>query len=133
MVNGSFWNQLIKFHVLFQCCTQWIIGNGANISYWYDCWGPTPLRRMKDGGPRPISQHILLQEAFSDGSPVISSFTDTVLVLNDLEDRFKWRWSANGEYSAGSVYKILITAGKIKWGFVEIWKAPAVKQKGHEL
>lgn len=65
MVNGSFfWNQLIKFHILFQWCTQWIIGNGAKISYWYDCSGPTPLRRMKDGGPRPISQHILLQEAF---------------------------------------------------------------------
>lgn len=71
--------------------------------------------------------------SLSDGSPVISSFTDTVPVLNDLEDRFDWHWSANGKYSAGSVYKILITAGKIKWGFVEIWKVPAVKQKGHKL
>lgn len=80
---------------------------------------------MKDGGPRPISQHISLQEAFSDGSPVISSFTGTIPVLNDLQDRSEWRQSANGEYSAGSVYKILITARKIKWGFVEIWKASA--------
>lgn len=75
---------------------------------------------MKDGLPRPISQHILLQEVFSDGSRVISSFTGMVPVFTDLEDVLVWRWLANGEYCAASVYKVVIEAGRIKWSFMEI-------------
>ncbi|XP_078169473.1 uncharacterized protein LOC144563882 [Carex rostrata] len=80
---------------------------------------------MKDGLPRPISQHISLQNAFSEGSPVLSSFTGTVPVLNESDDVLLWRWSANGEYSAYSVYKVLIEAGRINWGFVGTWRAAA--------
>lgn len=75
---------------------------------------------MKDGLPRPISQHILLQKAFSDGSCVISSFTGMVPVFTDLEDVLVWRWLANGGYSATLVYKVIIEAGRIKWSFMEI-------------
>lgn len=128
LVQGSFfWNQLIKLQPLFQWCTMWIIGNGARISYWYDCWGSEPLRRMKDGRPRPIYQHLSLNEALSEDSDIISSYTGTepVPVLYDHDDALVWRWSTNGEYSAASVYKMLIMAGKTHWGFMEIWSAAA--------
>lgn len=39
MCQGSFfWMQLLKFKLIFDSCTSWIIGTGAAMSYWFDAW-----------------------------------------------------------------------------------------------
>ena len=44
------------------------------------------------------------------------------LVSTD-EDTIMWRWGATGEYSSKSAYAILMSAGKIKWRFNNLWHA----------
>lgn len=42
--RGSyFWIQLVGLRNLFDVATEWMVGNGASISFWYDKWGPAPL------------------------------------------------------------------------------------------
>lgn len=126
MVNGSFfWKQLIKLHSLFQWCAQWNIGIGKRISYWYDNWGSSPIRLIRDRQPRPCAQLISLQEAITKRPSALNSYTGTILVLSDTDDVLVWRWSASGEYTASSVYKRMITTGKVCWNFMEIWTAAA--------
>ena len=36
-----------------------------------------------------------------------------------------WKWNASGEYSAASFYKLLVSAGRIRWNYMEIWRAAA--------
>ncbi|XP_078174442.1 uncharacterized protein LOC144568087 [Carex rostrata] len=80
---------------------------------------------MKDRLPRPIRQHISLKEAIPGEGDIISAYTGTVPVLQDHEDELIWRWTTSKKYSAGSIYKLLITTGKVRWGFREVWAASA--------
>jgi hypothetical protein len=48
----------------------------------------------------------------------------------DREDRWAWRWTADGRYSAASAYKLLHSGGVIMHGAERIWKSwapPKVK------
>jgi hypothetical protein len=48
----------------------------------------------------------------------------------DREDRWAWRWTADGRYSAASVYKQLHSGSVIMHGAERIWKSwapPKVK------
>lgn len=56
---------------------------------------------------------------------MLSSFTGTLLALNDQEDQLVWKWSSSGDYTASSVYKLMVSGGKIQWNFKKIWEATA--------
>ena len=43
--------------------------------------------------------------------------------LNELDDTISWRWSADGEYSSSSAYKIQFTTNFCKTNINPIWKA----------
>ena len=43
--------------------------------------------------------------------------------LNGLEDNISWRWTADGQYSANSAYKIQFTSNFSSMNLCPIWKA----------
>lgn len=118
-MGSFFWTQLIGFKQLFNWSTTWIIGNGASISFWYDQWGPYPLRLT---GSRQQLHAASLQDAFSDGYTVALPLSHTPPTLIDSDDELCWRWSQNGQYSASSLYAMMTTAGLVAWRFTRIWK-----------
>lgn len=56
---------------------------------------------------------------------MLSTYTGTVPVLTEYEDQLLWRWSTNGVYSAASLYKLIVSAGKIGWNYMEVWTSAA--------
>ena len=41
--SGSFfWYQLQRLKGIFEWCTEWHVGTGEAISYWFDAWGGLP-------------------------------------------------------------------------------------------
>ncbi|XP_078178924.1 uncharacterized protein LOC144573109 [Carex rostrata] len=90
----------------------WEVGDGTNISFWYDEWGCLTLATT---GTRcsnhawslyTASQHIQLPIQLTEGQP----------------DKLTWRWNSIQVYSAKSIYNALVTGGRIKWEFVGIWR-----------
>lgn len=121
--KGSFfWNQLHGIKGVFDCSNVWIIGNGAIISYWFDNWGQGVLANQ--------DFQIQFRKCSLRLAAGVLSLPVHDITLNQEVDSLAWRWSATGKYSAGSIYKIMSGAGKIKWRFQRIWKfkiPPTVK------
>jgi hypothetical protein len=59
-----------------------------------------------------VREFVLLWQAISN-----------VQGLNELDDTISWRWSADGEYSSSSAYKIQFTTNFCKTHINLIWKA----------
>ncbi|XP_078159587.1 uncharacterized protein LOC144555214 [Carex rostrata] len=118
--QGSFfWIQLHSVRYLFDLSIIWVIGNGHTISFWYDCWGKSVLVVT---GSRQQHHRISLRDAsttplWDSLIPIrqIPTFVDVV------EDELKWRWTAQGTYTAKSVYSVLVGVGRVKWHFRKIW------------
>lgn len=118
--QGSFfWVQLIGLKHIFTWCTHWEIGNGTAVSFWYDHWGPYPLRQT---GSRQQGHAISLSHALSHFNIINLPLTHTLPALNESDDILRWRWTANGQYSANSLYVVMTSGGLIAWRFTEIWK-----------
>lgn len=118
-----FWNQLVKIKPIFHWCAQWVVGNGKPVSYWYDSWNRPPVREIKNDGPRPPLQFISLRDMITCW-PWILPFPDHEIPdFTDEDDQLLWRWSSDGVYSSNSIYKVMLTGGKIKWSYKIIWRS----------
>lgn len=119
--GGSFfWRQLAKIKNLFHWCCTWKIRDGRSISFWFDGWNGMPIFQADEGMigiPRPTI-------SFREASPVILDMIP-LIQFTDEEDQLCWRWSSSESYSANSVYKAMISAGKTRWRYQLIWKCAA--------
>lgn len=112
--QGSFfWGDLISIKHIFNWSTSWIIGNGHTISFWYDHWDILPILQL--GSRCSFNRAWSLQIA-----------SENVEIYRDLDenqmDELIWRWTAEGSYSAKSVYHILVGGGLTRWEFHVIWR-----------
>jgi hypothetical protein len=122
-----------------------------NTRFWTDSWLPQgAICNFAQHLYRAISRHRqrdTMQESLHNrrwarditGAPTASVLCDYVRVseavegiqLNQLEaDRFVWRWTANGEYSASSAYRSFFIGMTSLRGAKEVWGAavpPKVK------
>ena len=107
--SGSFfWGQLLSIKHIFAWATQWIIGDGRLISYWYDNWGPLPIA---NSGSRQVGHSVSLRQARVLRLTAHQQF-QAFPQLTDQLDELLWRFSSNGQYSSASVYKMLIEIGR---------------------
>lgn len=85
------------------------------ILVWSLC--KNPIRRLKDGLPRPQFQGI----SFKDAWPIVQDLALQVLENSIMEfrqgDEIKWLWNAHGAYSVFFFYKLMWTRGLIRWRF----------------
>lgn len=99
--TGSFfWNQLVKIKPLFHWHAAWAVGDGFQVSYWYDSWGLLPIRSLKDGMQRPIKQVISLNEMLTRWPIIFENAMDEIPLLSDTADVLTWRCSSDGQYTA---------------------------------
>lgn len=87
---------------LFAWSTDWEVGDGTAISYWFDSWGGIPRSQFDEIDiTRPM---VSLREAWPSRHQVDPSLDGSVQVeFNSNEDRIKWNWSKDGCYSASSI------------------------------
>ena len=113
--KGSFfWTQLQGIKGIFEFSTTWVIGTGNTISYWFDNWGRGILANQ---GTQ--IQHRMISLGMAATTQALEAREVT---LTQDDDSLVWRWTHSGTYSANSVYKVMIGAGKIGWHLVNIWK-----------
>lgn len=122
-VSGSFfWICLLKIKALFHWCTCWKVDDGGSISFWYDSWTALPLRHYRDHLPRPNKQQLSLKEALQSPSQRPHTKEMAKIVTTQSQDLLEWKWTRHGEYTASSVYKLMVSGGRARWGYDEIWR-----------
>lgn len=119
--GGSFfWKQLQSLKNLFTWCTQWMIGDGRKISYWFDVWDEYPRAALN----LVLEPNISLQEACPRLDAINPNESSLSLAqFSDGEDHISWKWDSHGVYTAKSAYQILCMGGKIKCAFMYVWAA----------
>lgn len=113
--RGSFfWCQLVQLRPMFDWSTNWRVGNGTSISYYFDRWGEDTLAAL---GSRQPYAAISIREA-NELNPELCSN----LIFNDELDILNWNWSSTGLYTAKSFYLVMMTGGRMLCLFHKIWK-----------
>lgn len=80
--------------------------------------GSDPLVQL---GARQLQHSLSLRDVIVSYNIQDLPTSHSIPTLTDQEDELRWRWSANGRYSAKSLYGIMATAGLISWNFTNIW------------
>ncbi|KAJ4777641.1 RNA-directed DNA polymerase (reverse transcriptase)-related family protein [Rhynchospora pubera] len=135
--SGSFfWKDLRSLRYLFQLSVRSNVNCGKNTLFWYDNWSGSNLQ-LFGYEPEPFQNHLLtLKNALLSWhvyfpAPVTALQAKLHLVLSSLNlhgnqlDECSWRWRSDGSYSAASIYKTLILAGKTNFPYTFIWKVKA--------
>ncbi|KAJ1701012.1 hypothetical protein LUZ63_000791 [Rhynchospora breviuscula] len=139
--RGSFfWQDLQALRLYFQLSTYTEIQSGRQNLFWFDQWGDKrlyhfgsepshlPKKFISLVNAMPILAHLLPAPLTRDQTELLHTASNMLFTPN--KDSLKWRWTSNGKYSAASVYRALITAGKLKFPLKRIWSikvTPSVK------
>jgi hypothetical protein len=129
---------------LFAASTIVTIGDGKFAKFWTSSWAqgqtlqniaPTLFRKAK-------RKNITVQKALQDNkwighiSPVVSAvelheyvliweLVHRIQLVEGTEDSIVWRWTADGEYTAQSAYRIQFQGTFSKLNLSPVWKARA--------
>lgn len=125
LITGSFfWNQLGNIKHIFIRATQWMIGDGKSVSFWFDAWKEEPL---KVGGRRGVSRiNISLREAWASRDHLLPGLDmGHIISFSQQEDRLVWRGGISGNFTVKLAYTLLTSLGRIPWPFAFIWKCAA--------
>ncbi|KAK1668638.1 hypothetical protein QYE76_056797 [Lolium multiflorum] len=126
---------------LFAAATSVDIGDGASASFWHDSWLFGALPRALAPALYSLSRrkHRCVRDALRGGAWVqdlrsrvsvhlLESFValraliELVVLSPDTRDKFTWRFTPDGRYSASSAYRLQF-AGSVQTAFTQlIWK-----------
>jgi hypothetical protein len=147
--NERAWNKLelpcdSRDKELFAASMIVTIGDGKFAKFWTSSWAqgqtlqniaPTLFRKAK-------RKNITVQKALQDNkwighiSPVVSAvelheyvliweLVHRIQLVEGMEDSIVWRWTADGEYTAQSAYRIQFQGTFSKLNLSPVWKARA--------
>lgn len=127
---------------LFNASTTVMVGNGKIAKFWKSSWiqGQAPRNIAPTLFKKAKRKNITVVKALTNNnwmrlcSPYMGEgeFREFVSLwqaignmqeLNGLEDTISWRWTADGQYSASSAYKIQFASNYSKMNLCPIWKA----------
>ncbi|KAJ1689310.1 hypothetical protein LUZ63_013465 [Rhynchospora breviuscula] len=130
--SGSFFRKdLRRLRPFFQISVSTRVCNGEGTLFWYDNWANMILQHF--GNDHSVQhKHITLKEAL----PILGQLLPSPLNYNESliasvaqqlqlsqgNDKHLWNWRTDGKYSAASVYRKLISAGKHVFAFKNVWK-----------
>ncbi|KAJ3696607.1 hypothetical protein LUZ61_000312 [Rhynchospora tenuis] len=142
--GSFFWRDLMSLRNYFQLSISYIVNGGSGTPFWYANWDGSFLSLFGAGlHPSMSRKNELMMLTDAVGNPhnfldaPFSSEMDSLLSkvrelnLSSGLDTIFWRWNSNGEYSAAATYKALVSAGKMKFQFKNLWSlktSPTVKQ-----
>ncbi|KAJ1695315.1 hypothetical protein LUZ63_012013 [Rhynchospora breviuscula] len=131
--NGSFfWKQLLSLRLYFQLSVQPKIQSGRSTLFWFDSWGGSPMHFFGKSTAPPVKRYATVRQALHSWhelvpAPMTLEHSARQTILRNLslvegDDSVSWRWRSDGKYSSASVYKTLISAGKVTFRYSKIWK-----------
>lgn len=136
---------------MFQVSVSVQLGDGNTARFWTDAWldgvaltmaAPNLLKAISRSGQMRTVKDALLHHQWARDitgaltAPVLYDYALTWERLENVElqpllsDRFVWRWTENGVYSASSAYRSFFLGISSLLGAKDIWKAatpPKVK------
>ncbi|KAJ1692355.1 hypothetical protein LUZ63_009053 [Rhynchospora breviuscula] len=139
--EGSFfWKDLMALRFYFQISTVTNVLSGKQTLFWFDNWASQRLCYF--GAENEISARRCI--TLCDALPIWKQLPPAPHTLKNFmvaeiasqfqltqgNDHLIWRWNANGNYTASSVYRTLILAGKTTFPLKNIWKlkvTPSIK------
>ena len=122
------------------------VGDGASVRLWTDCWASVgPLHRFapslfaatsRTGRKRTLREAVLDNQWARDVSGALTvqvlreylqvwEILRSVQLQAHLPDRFIWKWSADGAYSASSAYRAFFAGSTRLLGAKELWQTKA--------
>lgn len=128
LCSGSFfWASLQKMKFIFHWGCLCIIGNGKTVSFWFDARGGRPLRGFHGDKEIPMLPKLSLRDARNRLGElnVSAECMDGIVFLENEEDSFYWKFTADGNYTTKSTYMALVGGGKISWEHSHIWNIRA--------
>jgi hypothetical protein len=120
------------------------LGDGSNCRLWLDCWASVGALNLfapdlfmalsRAGRKRSLREGLHNNQWARDitGAPtiqVLCQYLRVWRILQDvvldpvLQDRFIWRWSADGKYTTSSAYRAFFAGSESMPGAVQLWKA----------
>lgn len=84
------------------------------------------MRPVSEGMPRPNNRRLSLANALPDIQDLMPSLQELPILCTG-QDELVWKWGSTGNYTAKSAYEILLSAGKVRWGFHKLWTAKCPK------
>ncbi|KAJ4820751.1 RNA-directed DNA polymerase (reverse transcriptase)-related family protein [Rhynchospora pubera] len=140
--QGSFfWNDIFNLRLYFQLSTKSAVTSGSNTLLWYDNWGGNIFAFYGFENSMIPCKNITLKRAKSRLYSLFASALTAVqaeklalvslLPNSSTPDTLFWRWRTDATYSASSLYKRLISVGKISFHFLKLWKLkvpPSIRQ-----
>ncbi|KAJ4769736.1 Ribonuclease H-like superfamily protein [Rhynchospora pubera] len=142
--QGSFfWNDIFNLRLYFQLSTKSVVTSGSNTLLWYDNWGGNIFAFYGFENSMLPCKNITLKRARSRlyslfASPLTAVQAEKLALVSLLPnsstpDTLFWRWRTDATYSASSLYKCLVSAGKISFHFLMLWKVKVPPSIRHFL
>lgn len=139
----------LKEHVvasMFRASVTVELGDGTSATFWTDAWLSTGEIKsfapnlFKAVGRRNLQRTV--RDALSQPrwvrditgarmAPVLLEYVRLWTMVRDVQlqplqaDRFVWRWTADGQYTARSAYRAFFAGWRTMAGAKELWHAPA--------
>lgn len=137
---------------VFRAATDWTIGDGESILFWLDNWiggsrikdlAPALFAALRHAGRRKTVAQALRQRGWVrdiTGALTVQVLLDYIFVWEltegvildpESQDRIRWRWSADGVYSASSAYNAMFFGSTRPLGARQLWKTKAPPKVKH--
>ncbi|XP_078175162.1 uncharacterized protein LOC144568664 [Carex rostrata] len=113
----------VRLKNTFDRCCSWRIGDGRRISFWYNNWTDTPILEAFTDIARSPRGNISLIPMLENVAPQV--YQSLSCQFSSSRDELCWQLGNMTEYSSISVYNTMISARKIEWRYMAIWKCKA--------
>lgn len=119
--------------VVFRAATVWMIGDGESILFWLGNWiGGSRLMDLAPALYATLPQRAWVRDIVGAltmqvllGYIRIWELTADVVLDPEARDALRWRWSADGAYSATSAYQAMFFGSTRPLGARQLWKTRA--------
>lgn len=142
--GSQFWKGLLNIRRWMQLGSEWLLGDGSHIWFWYDIWhGTCPLKTIfpkifeicnqqnitVSEVPTKGADYLTFRRSF--GEIEVQQWQDLWEIIDEIElqnspDILTWSLAANKQFTTKSLYEAISFRGIKDINMQRVWKCPTV-------